>query len=322
MTRSKSRSNRLKRNKTKRYRQTKNKRRRQTKNKRRRQHGGDEYQYTRDSQTILKTGSVTNSVTNSVLIPGYSEIMDMMKEYEHDESEKLNEGIKHKDVQLIRECSLPSSIESSLPEGTIIVLRKEDKKNLLGVQDHNASIDCDPNQYYTLASHNFKIFIKDILGWNPFLNLPKKPIKIDTMHQIYNGPLPHVYSYEPKFKKDYWWNSQSWWTGYKETFTSVEQQPPAQSRTSSSQPPQSLDLSLILRQPQPLNIQLISVTSLINNNLQLTMSSLQELIKNSRQRHKYRNITSKIEELISSVQTLSHITPQINQLLTRQHQSS
>ena len=52
------------------------------------------------------------------------------------------------------------------------------------------------------------------------------------------------------------------------------------------------------------------------------MSSLQELIKNSRQRHKYRNITSKIEELISSVQTLSHITPQINQLLTRQHQSS
>ena len=208
MTRSK--SNRLKRNKTKRYRQTKNKRRRQTKNKRRRQHGGDEYQYTRDSATILKPGSVSDPV----LIPGYSEIMDMMKVYETDESEKLNQSIKQKDVQLIRECLPTTSIE----EGKIIVLRKEDKKNFLVFQVHNASIDCDPNQYYALASYNFKIFIEDILGWNPFLNLPEKPIKIDTTpHQFYGGPGPHVYDSEPEFKTNRWWKKQEWWINYQKS---------------------------------------------------------------------------------------------------------
>ena len=61
-SRSKSKSNRLKRNKTKRY--------RQTKNKRRRQHGGEvkKYFYTPDSATILKPGSVSDPV----LIPVYS----------------------------------------------------------------------------------------------------------------------------------------------------------------------------------------------------------------------------------------------------------
>ena len=213
-SKSKSKSNRFKKNKTKRYRQTKNKRRRQTKNKRRRQtknkrrrqHGGAEYLYTRDSQTILKPGSVSDPV----LIPGYSEIMDMMKVYEPDESEKLKIGIKEKDVQLIRECSLPSSIE----EGKIIVLRKEDKKFVSFILK-NSSIECDPSQYYDLASYNFKIFIEDILGWNPFLNLPKKPIKIDTTpHQIYGGPGPHVYKSERLFKDNRWWNEQGWWINY------------------------------------------------------------------------------------------------------------
>jgi hypothetical protein len=206
MTRSRNKSNRLKKNKTKRCRQTKNKRRRQTKNKRRRQHGGAEYQYTQGSQIILKPGSVTDPV----LIPGYSEIMDMMKEYETDESEKLNQGIKQKDVQLIRECSLPHSIE----EGKIIVLRKEDKK-FAGFLFKKSSIECSPEQYYDLASRNFKIFIQDILGWNPFLNLPKKPIKIDrTSHQFYGGPGPHVYESDQKFKNGDWWNKQQWWINY------------------------------------------------------------------------------------------------------------
>mgnify|MGYP006197061127 CR=1 FL=1 len=66
-----------------------------------------------------------------------------------------------------------------------------------------------------MASYNFKIFIEDILGWNPFLNLPKKPIKIDTTpHQIYGGPGPRVYESEPEFKKDDWWNKQEWWINY------------------------------------------------------------------------------------------------------------
>jgi hypothetical protein len=205
MTRSRNKSNRLKKNKTKRCRQTKNKRRRQTKNKRRRQHGGAEYQYTQGSQIILKPGSVTDPV----LIPGYSEIMDMMKEYETDKSEKLNEGIKQKEVQLIRECSLPHSIE----EGKIIVLRKKFK-----IFASNNLIECEPDQYYDLASRNFKIFIQDILEWNPFLNLPKKPIKIDrTSHQFYGDPGPHVYESDRKFKNGDWWNEQEWWINYKKT---------------------------------------------------------------------------------------------------------
>ena len=69
-----------------------------------------------------------------------------------------------------------------------------------------------------MASRNFKIFIQDILEWNPFLNLPKKPIKIDrTSHQIYGGPGPHVYESDQTFKNDDWWNQQQWWTNYKET---------------------------------------------------------------------------------------------------------
>ena len=312
MTRSK--SNRFNKNKTKRYRQTKNKRRRQTKNKRRRQHGGEvkKYLYTRDSQTILKTGSVTNSVTNSVLIPGYSEIMDMMKEYETDESEKLNQSIKQKDVQLIRECSLPSSIE----EGKIIVLRKEDKK-ILGFQVHNASIDCDPNQYYTLASYNFKIFIEDILGWNPFLNLPNRPKKIE-MNQLY-GSSPHVYESEPVFKTNDWWNGQPWWLVYKRTEpfkTAVdaaarEATAAARESTAEAAAP-AVDLSSILGQPQPLNTQLSSVTNLINNNLKLTISSLQKLVSNSREKHKYIDINDNMTNLASNVQKLVIINDKIN----------
>lgn len=206
MTRSKSKSNRFKKNKTKRY--------RQTKNKRRRQHGGEvkKYPYTRDSATILKP----ESVSDPVLIPGYSEIMDMMQEYssngsnDTEESRKLKIGIKEKDVQLIRECLPTTSIE----EGKIIVLRKEDKK-FVSFLLKNSSIKCDPSQYYDLASHNFKIFIKDILGWNPFLNLPNIPKEIET-NQLY-GSRPHVYKSEPVFKTNSWWTTQPWWNSYNST---------------------------------------------------------------------------------------------------------
>lgn len=320
MTRSRCRSNRLKRNKTKRY--------RQTKNKRRRQHGGTvkKYQYTPDSVNILKP----EQVTDPVLIPGYSEIMDMMQEYEDprgsnglpiDQSKKLNDGIKKIDVQLLYDCSLS---QTKMLEGKIIVVRKEDKNFFT----ENTSIECTctSDQYYALASHNFRIFIRDILKWNPFLNLPQHKKKQEE--KGWQGYQPRMYSGEFKPKStdsnDYWnlwWNSQLWWTGCKETLESAGQQSSSQP-SSTPQPPQSVDLSLILRRPPPLNTQLISVTGLIDNNLKNAISSLQELIQNSREKHKYRNITSKIEELISSVQTLSHITPQINQLLTTQQQSS
>lgn len=238
--RSKSRSNRLKRNKTKRY--------RQTKNKRHRQHGGEvKYPYTLNSVTILKEGAVNDPV----LIPGYSEIMDMMQEYDDprdsNPSKKLNDGIKIKNVERLSDCSLPTT---QIPEDKIIVVRKAEK-SILRFALGNNSIECTPEQYYALASHNFMIFIRDILKWNPFLNLPEHKKK-QELHQIYGGV--HEYSSDKKFKQTDWWESQTWWTDCKETFASAAPQPPAQSRTSSSQPssplpssplppPQSVDLS-------------------------------------------------------------------------------
>ena len=300
MTRSK--SNRLKRNKTKRY--------RQTKNKRRRQHGGRKYYYTTDSQ-ILKD----SAVSNPVLIPGYSEIMDMMQEYddprdsdhrEVNQSKQLNSHIKQRDFQLLSECSLPEN--QTITEGKIIVLRKAEK-SLLGIALGNNSIECNPEQYYDLASHNFKIFIKDILGWNPFLNLPKHNKKPEPP-QIYGGV--HEYSSDKKFKETDWWNKQSWWTDCKETFASAAQQ-------SSSQTPSSLlqqtevDVSSLIGQREPLNTQLSSLTTLINNNLQHVKNSLSSLINSSTQNSIYSDIEKNIGELSTSIQTLNRLTtPQID----------
>ena len=277
-SRSKSKSNRLKRNKTKRY--------RQTKNKRRRQHGGEvkKYFYTPDSATILKP----ESVTSPVLIPGYSEIVDMMQEYETDESEKLNEGIKQKDVQLLNQCSLPSSI----PEGKIIVLRKEDKKNLFGFRVNNSSIKCDPDQYYTLASHNFKIFIKDILGWNPFLNLPKKQKKKDTTYHVNNNP--HVYSSEQNFKKDDWWNQQTWWLDYKGTLAPAAPQPPSPAAAHPSSSSQPVDLS---QEPPP----------------QLRQQPNVELEQKRAQLHL---LTNELKETLNELQREGKITEEVKTTLT------
>jgi hypothetical protein len=172
MTINRSKSNKIKRNKTKRH--------RQTKNKRRRQHGGTKYQYNPDSQTILKPGSVPNPV----LIPGYSEIVDMMEEYEDPrdsnnrfiiQSKKLKDDIKEKEVHPLSDCSSETEIDKS----EIIVLRKEDKTRF-GFTLNNSAIECTDDQYYALASHNFRIFIQDILQWNPFLNLPQHKKKRGT----------------------------------------------------------------------------------------------------------------------------------------------
>ena len=214
MTINRSKSNKIKRNKTKRRRQTKNKRRRQTKNKRRRQHGGTKYQYNPDSQTILKP----LSVHNPVLIPGYSEIVDMMEEYEDPldsnnrfiiQSKKIKEDIKEKEVHLLTDCSSETEIDKS----KIIVLRKEDKTRLW-IRLNNSAIECTPEQYYAFASHNFRIFIEDILQWNLFLNLPF-PRDKKVQHPGSQSYHLHV-SKDTIFKKDEWWVNQEWWTKYKE----------------------------------------------------------------------------------------------------------
>ena len=219
MTGNRSKSNKIKRNKTKRY--------RQTKNKRRRQHGGTKKPYTPDSQNIL---SSTGAVSEPVLIPGYSEIMDMMKEYDDprgsdnrfiSQSQILNEGIKDKDVHLLYVCSSQHSIDENNKD-KIIVLRKQDKTRLGFIKLDNTTIECTDVQYYALASHNFRIFIEDILHWNPFLNLPKhKKDDGPKGSQSYGGP--HNYKSDTKFKDNAWWNQQEWWTVYKGTAEAAEE---------------------------------------------------------------------------------------------------
>jgi len=303
MTRSRSKSNKIKRNKTKRH--------RQTKNKRRRQHGGTvkEYMYTPGSEDILKEGILPKYV----LIPGYSEIMDMMGVYVNNESEseKLKKGIKEKEVHLLTDCSSQTRID----ESKIIVLRKPDEKGLF-FKSNNSAIECTPQQYYALASHNFRIFIENILGWNPFLNLPEHKKKEGYGHDWYGTATPHIYGSDKIFIHDSWWNEQGWWTHYKRTqefITAAEEAPPSSSSLQSSSSP--VDLSQIVTQPQPLNTQLNIVTRLINNNLSLANSSLQDLIRKSKEKDKYKDINSKIQVLTSNVKTLTHITLQIDALL-------
>jgi hypothetical protein len=82
-----------------------------------------------------------------------------------------------------------------------------------------------------------------------------------------------------------------------------------------------VDVTSLIR--QPLNTQLTIVTSSIDQNLKLANSLLKDLIQKSKEKDKYNDINSKIQELTSSVQTLTLITPQIDTLLkdTRQPHS-
>jgi hypothetical protein len=108
-------------------------------------------------------------------------------------------------------CQLPNT---TTPPTTIILLRK--KGNVFGL--FNNSIECDDDDtYLTLASHNFQIFIKDILKWNPFLS-PNGYEKEEEVHQIYGSRHKYnseIFSY--MFTQESWWNSQEWWNEYKRT---------------------------------------------------------------------------------------------------------
>ena len=195
--------------------QTRHKRhKRQTRHKRRIQYGGKSYEYV-DYSGILKQ----DTPEKKVVIPGYAEISDMIKEYKDVEKiqQKLDTGIKTKDVMVYDSCQLPNT---TTPPTTIILLRK--KGNVFGL--FNNSIDCnddDDKTYLTLASHNFQIFIKDILQWNPFLNVPN-PAKYPKFEepQSQSQGMPHRYASEKfsyQFTQESWWNSQQWWNAYKLT---------------------------------------------------------------------------------------------------------
>ena len=191
--------------------QTRHKRhKRQTRHKKRIQYGGKSYEYV-DYSGILKP----DTLEKKVVIPGYAEISDMIKEYKDVEKiqQKLDTGIKMKDVIVYDSCQLPNT---TTPPTTIILLRK--KGNVFGL--FNKSIDCDDDDtYLTLASHNFQIFIKDILEWNPFLNVPNpdKYPKFEEPPSQSQG-MPHRYNsgkFSYKFNQKSWWESQQWWNTYK-----------------------------------------------------------------------------------------------------------
>jgi hypothetical protein len=173
----------------------------QTKHKRRMQYGGKEYNYLNYS-TILKT----DAPQKTVVIPGYAEISDMIKEYTDSVSiqNQLDAGIKSKYVVVYNSCETP---KPDTPETSIILLKKG---GLLSFA--TSSIDCDDETYLTLASHNFRIFIIHILKWNPFLqNCRPKPQ--EPPFQQYGSPHKYNQSeqFSYKFTQRSWWDSQQWW---------------------------------------------------------------------------------------------------------------
>jgi hypothetical protein len=198
----------MKNNRFKQTKQTKQKKQtkqtKQTKHKRRMQYGGKKYNYLNYS-TILKT----DAPHKTVVIPGYAEISDMIKEYTDSVSiqNQLDAGIKSKNVVVYDSCERP---KPDTPDTSIILLRKSGLMSFA-----TSSIDCDDETYLTLASHNFRIFIIHILKWNPFLpNLRPKPK--DTPNSQYYGTSPHMYNQSQQFsylfKQKSWWDSQQWWT--------------------------------------------------------------------------------------------------------------
>ena len=202
---------------SKRLKQIKHKRqtnhKRQTKHKRHRQYGGTKYRYNSDSISVLKVGAVTEPV----LIPGYSEILDMMEEYKDGTtaSQKLIIDIKSKDVKVLSDCSETQVIENQENRKKIIVLRKT-SKSFIGVTLGNNTIDCSNDNYHKFASHNFSIFIEDILKWNPFLNQPAKELNKQPPVSYRQNSM-HEYKSDHIFKDEMWWNKQGWWLTYSNT---------------------------------------------------------------------------------------------------------
>jgi len=210
-------SNRLK--QTKHKRQTK--RKMQTNRKMRRQIGGNETKSYSDYSSILKQGTSKTKV----FIPGYVEICNMIDTFSNSSEniQKLDEGIKSKDVAVYTTCINP---DTTTRADTIIVLRKEDP--FFG---KNTSIKCENIKLWNLASHNFKIFI-EILEWNPFLNIPTHIQSTEIVMSSNQAPMYVTPSYrmDKKFVDPNWWASQNWW-------------PEVKSRLPAQQPDSSLAAS-------------------------------------------------------------------------------
>lgn len=138
----------------------------------------------------------------------------------------LDTGIKDRvaNFTYYEECKPPDELT---PIDSIIVLGK--KKNFFGL-NFDKSIDFNDDIYVKLASHNFRIFIEEILKWNPFLNYSPSKKKIES------GWQGHSISYNGLeiFNSEGWWNQQQWWTEYKEKLL----KPPDVTPPSPLSPPQ------------------------------------------------------------------------------------
>jgi hypothetical protein len=186
---------------SKRLKQTKHKR--QTKHRRHRQYGGVSMTY-RDYRKAFGFNS------KNLGIPGYEDILSMIDLYKNRVSLKqsLDDGIRDK-VSKIKyieytECKSPESLTSL---DSIIVLKKS------GVINFSTGIGCTDNIYIELASHNFRIFIQEILNWNPFLNIPYYELELASDAHRYIG----TYNGLQVFRQQEWWDGQSWWTSYSQT---------------------------------------------------------------------------------------------------------
>ena len=217
-------SNRLKR--TKHRRRTKHGR--QTKHGRHRQYGGV------IRPTYSDYSKKFNITSKSLVMPGYPEIVSMIGLYIEGDTLKsqLDKGIKERVANLKKydECKLP---DETTPVDYIIVLKK--KKNIFGL-NFDTIIDCNDEIYYQLASHNFRIFIQEILQWNPFLDYPPTKTKIGSG---WKGNEPS-YDGLPIFNSERWWNQQPWWIEYKKTLPEPSDVTPPPPRVESphSAPPE------------------------------------------------------------------------------------
>jgi hypothetical protein len=268
-------NNRFKQTKQKQQKQQK-KQTKQTKHKRRMQYGGKKYNYFNYS-TILKT----DAPNKQVVIPGYPDISDMIKEYTESVSiqKQLDAGIKSKNVVVYDSCEIP---KTNTPDTSIILLKKG-----VFLSFASNSIDCDDETYLSLASHNFKIFIIHILKWNPFLpNLHPKPEEPARQQYGSNHTYNQSGQFSYKFTKKSWWDSQQWWrVSGLPTYASLvptTQPPPLRAAPPPIQEPQSQPIDSNDANIRVLKIQIAGLTShvtrLTQENTALTIKN-QELMK-------------------------------------------
>ena len=241
---------------SKRLKQIKHKRqtnhKRQTKHKRHRQYGGVNLTY--------KDYRVFGFSSKNLIIPGYGDILSMIDLYKNRGTlkQRLDEGIQRKvqDRKYIKytECKSP---ELSTPLDSIIVLKKQ------GFINFSTSIECTDTIYIELASHNFRIFIEEILNWNPFLNIPKYDLELTSDVLRYTGN----YNGLSTFKEKSWWDSQLWWTSFKETLREPSTSPPAAAAVEAAEAAEMKErlVQILKSEIDSLNIQLQDIQTKIQS---------------------------------------------------------